>query len=73
MPDERWVERVVALVQLRDGVDALSLDDVQAHCRKHVAGYKVPRDLVLGPVRRTNVGKPDYVWARQRAQEALAG
>lgn len=67
-PDPTWQERVVALVAPRAGT-APSLDELQAHCRAHLAGYKVPRALVLGPLRRTEVGKPDYRWATQRARE----
>ena len=33
MPDERFGQKVVALVQLRDGVADLDLDALQAHCR----------------------------------------
>jgi fatty-acyl-CoA synthase len=71
IPDPRFTERVVALVQPREGRTP-TLADLQAHCRTQLAGYKVPRELVLGPVQRTNIGKPDYVWARQRALEVLS-
>ena len=71
VPDERWGQKVVALVQLRDGIVDLSLDALNEHCREKIAGYKVPRNLVLGPVQRTNVGKPDYVWAKKKACDEL--
>jgi acyl-CoA synthetase (AMP-forming)/AMP-acid ligase II len=42
--------------------------------RARIAGYKVPRDLVVvEKVERQPSAKPDYRWARERAQEALAG
>ena len=42
-----------------------TLDALQAHCRAHLAGYKVPRALhVVDAVRRTQAGKADYAWAR---------
>jgi acyl-CoA synthetase (AMP-forming)/AMP-acid ligase II len=72
VPDPTWGERVVALVELLDGVEAPSLAELQAHCRAHLAGYKVPRDLVLGALERTATGKVDLVRARERAQRALA-
>jgi 3-oxocholest-4-en-26-oate---CoA ligase len=63
VPDERWGERVAAVVQPREGV-ALTLEAIQEHCRAHVAGYKVPRRLVLvDEVVRSPAGKPDYRWA----------
>jgi acyl-CoA synthetase (AMP-forming)/AMP-acid ligase II len=69
-PDERWGETVVAVVQPRDGADELTLDQVQEHCRTHIAGYKLPRRLRVVPqVQRTPTGKPDMVWAKQVASE----
>jgi len=45
--------------------DAPSLEDLQAHCRNYVAGYKLPRALfVVDTVERTPAGKPDDEWAR---------
>jgi acyl-CoA synthetase (AMP-forming)/AMP-acid ligase II len=71
VPDDRFGQKVVALVQLRDGAPALDLEDLQDHCRTLLAGYKVPRDLLLGAAPRTNVGKPDYATATQLARERL--
>ena len=58
-------------VELRDGATEPSLDELVEHCRNHIAGYKVPRQLIVGPVQRTNVGKADYVWAAERVAEVL--
>jgi len=64
VPDERWGSRVAALVQLRPGQRA-TLDDIAAHCRAHIASYKVPRELhVVEEIRRSPSGKPDYPWAQ---------
>jgi acyl-CoA synthetase (AMP-forming)/AMP-acid ligase II len=43
VPDERWGERVHAVVVL-DG-DGATEDELRDHCRQHVAGYKVPRTI----------------------------
>ncbi|HEX5615457.1 MAG TPA: acyl-CoA synthetase [Acidimicrobiia bacterium] len=65
--DPRWGEHVSALVQPRAGT-TVTLDDVQAHCRAHLAGYKVPRTLtVVEHIERTPAGKPNYRWARDLA------
>jgi len=73
VPDERWGERVVAVVSTRPGTTP-QLDDVQEHCRQHIAGYKLPRDLVVvDEIVRSPAGKPDYRWARTTAIEALGG
>jgi malonyl-CoA/methylmalonyl-CoA synthetase len=42
--DAEWGERVAAAVELRDG-SALTLDELQAWARTHLAPYKVPRAL----------------------------
>jgi acyl-CoA synthetase (AMP-forming)/AMP-acid ligase II len=70
LPDPRWGEKVVAVVQARRG-RAASTDDVIAHCRKHLAGYKVPR-LVhrVEQIVRSPSGKADYPWAKRVALEA---
>ncbi|WP_329467828.1 acyl-CoA synthetase [Streptomyces sp. NBC_01431] len=69
--DAKWGSHVAAVVQLRDGADALSLDDIQTHCRTRLAGYKVPRQLVIAPaIQRSPSGKADYRWARTVAAEA---
>jgi len=62
-PDERWGQRVAAIVQPR-GEKVPTLDEIQAHCRDHIAGYKVPRQLhVVTTIERSPSGKPDYRWA----------
>ncbi|WP_424860360.1 acyl-CoA synthetase [Streptomyces sp. MMS24-I29] len=64
-PDERWGNHVAAVVQLREGAPEPSLDDVQAHCRARLAGYKIPRRLVIArQIQRSPSGKADYRWAR---------
>ncbi|MFK0133666.1 acyl-CoA synthetase [Streptomyces rubiginosohelvolus] len=71
VPDERWGNRVAAVVQLREGADALTLDAVQAHCRTRLAGYKIPRALVLADrIQRSPSGKADYRWAKAVAAGA---
>jgi acyl-CoA synthetase (AMP-forming)/AMP-acid ligase II len=44
VPDDRWGERVHAVLVLRPGA-ALSADQLQAHCRTLIAGYKCPRSV----------------------------
>ena len=51
---------------------SLTLDELQDHCRTHVAGYKLPRRLVIVEVvQRGAAGKPDYVWAKEHALRHL--
>ncbi len=63
-PDERFGQRVAAIVEPRAGRDAPDIDAIQQHCREHLAGYKVPRQLhVVDRIERSPSGKPDYPWA----------
>ncbi|MGA4539997.1 acyl-CoA synthetase [Uniformispora flossi] len=70
VPDERWGSRVVAVVAPRAGA-APTYDEIAEHCRTLLAGYKVPRAVVLAEeIGRTNVGKADYAWASRVAAQA---
>ena len=63
VPDDRWGEAVVALVELEAaGPDLTDVDDeLFEHCRAHLAGYKRPkRILAVDAIDRTVAGKPDY-------------
>ncbi|WP_020672098.1 long-chain-fatty-acid--CoA ligase [Amycolatopsis nigrescens] len=44
VPDEEWGERVHAVVVLADGARTDG-DELRAHCREHIAGYKCPRTV----------------------------
>jgi acyl-CoA synthetase (AMP-forming)/AMP-acid ligase II len=64
-PDERFGERVAAVVQVRPET-APTLEELQEHCRSSIAGYKVPRSLLLvDAVPRQPSGKPDYPTTKQ--------
>jgi len=68
VPDERWGQRVAAVVQFREDMDA-ELEHLADHARKFVAGYKVPRELHVVPeIVRSPSGKPDYPWASKLAR-----
>jgi acyl-CoA synthetase (AMP-forming)/AMP-acid ligase II len=71
VPDERWGSAVSAVVELAPGT-TLTLEDAVAHCRQHLAGYKLPKHLVLvDEVLRSPAGKADYRWALDTATAAL--
>ena len=64
-PDPRFTERVAAVVQLRQGT-SLGLEEWQQECRRHISGYKIPRELhITDHISRSPSGKPDYRWARK--------
>jgi acyl-CoA synthetase (AMP-forming)/AMP-acid ligase II len=68
IPDERWGNRVAAVVEAREGV-AVTAGDLDAHCRQRLSGYKVPRTYVfVDEMVRSPAGKADYRWARRQAE-----
>lgn len=69
LDDERWGQTVAAVVEARPGKQP-QLESIQEHCRKHIAGYKIPRLLTLvDKIQRSPSGKPDYRWAKLVASE----
>ena len=67
VPDERWGQRVAAVVSSRNTV---TFEDLQAHCRVSLAGYKVPRSITfVDNVARNPAGKADYTWAAAVASQ----
>jgi 3-oxocholest-4-en-26-oate---CoA ligase len=66
--DQRWGQRVAAVIQLRPGAELGSIGELQSHCRTRIAGYKVPRQVhLVDEVERAPSGKPDYRWAAEMA------
>ena len=47
-------------------------DELRAHCRAQLAGFKVPKQFVFGPVPKTNTGKIQKFLLRQQARSASA-
>jgi fatty-acyl-CoA synthase len=72
VPDTRWGEMVVALVQPAAGT-GVDEENLAAHCRTTLAGYKVPKRFVhVDSLQRSPSGKADYKLLRTVAEEALA-
>jgi long-chain acyl-CoA synthetase len=73
VPDPRWGEAVYAVVFSRKQV---TTDDLVAHCRGRIAGFKVPRcvELRTEPLPKSAAGKilkrelRDPYWAGQQVQ-----
>jgi fatty-acyl-CoA synthase len=69
-PSEQWGQEVVAIVQLREGIESgpemeRALLDESA---KHIARFKLPKSFVfVDQVLRSPAGKADYRWAKEVA------
>jgi acyl-CoA synthetase (AMP-forming)/AMP-acid ligase II len=71
VPDERFGEKVVALVQVTEG-HYLDEAELAAFCRQKFAPYKTPRRILLvESLERSAAGKADYRRLRERAIELL--
>jgi acyl-CoA synthetase (AMP-forming)/AMP-acid ligase II len=70
IPDERWGNRVAAVIEPRPGVE-ITFAELDAHCRERLSGYKVPRTYAfVAEMVRSPAGKADYRWARETAKSA---
>jgi fatty-acyl-CoA synthase len=60
VPDDRFGEQVAVVVHPKSGAEGVTLESIQTHCRSVVAGYKVPRQMMLvDEIPLTAAGKPD--------------
>jgi len=70
VPDETWGERVVAVVATANA--ALTAEELRTAVRRHLAGYKVPRAVILLPaLPRTPTGKLELSRVRSIAADAV--
>jgi fatty-acyl-CoA synthase len=71
MPSEKWGETPCAFIELKPGA-TLTDKDLIAHCKLHLAGFKVPRAVVFGLLPKTSTGKIQKFELRQRAGSVAA-
>jgi fatty-acyl-CoA synthase len=70
-PDARWGETPCAFIELKPGAQ-VSAEEIVAHCRQHLAGFKIPRAVVFGELPKTSTGKIQKFELRKRAGSAAA-
>ena len=69
--DEKWGQKVVAVIQRRDKKD-LSIDEIKDSASKYIASYKMPKEIVFSDIiERAPSGKPNYQWAQKFANSEL--
>ncbi len=69
--DEKWGQKVVAVIQRRDKED-LSIDEIKDSASKYIASYKMPKEIVFSDIiERAPSGKPNYQWAQKFANSEL--
>lgn len=70
-PHPKWGETPLAFVELKPGATATA-DDLVAHCKGLLAGYKVPREIRFEPIPKTSTGKIQKFQLRDRAKSTSA-
>ncbi|HWY01765.1 MAG TPA: AMP-binding protein, partial [Mycobacterium sp.] len=74
VPDARYGEEVMAVVTLRDGAPALTIEGLRDFCTGRIATFKIPRYVwIVDEFPMTVTGKVRKIEMRQRAIEYLRG
>ena len=68
-PDNKWGETPCAFVTPAPGHEqTLTEDEVISWCRENLAGYKIPKLVVFGPLPKTSTGKIQKFVLREKVQ-----
>jgi fatty-acyl-CoA synthase len=70
-PDAKWGETPLAYVELKPSSE-VSAQELIAHCKALLAGYKVPRDIRFEDIPKTSTGKIQKFQLRERARSSSA-
>jgi fatty-acyl-CoA synthase len=70
-PDAKWGEVPCAFVEVRDKASVTEAD-ILTHCRAHLARFKVPKQVVFGPLPKTSTGKIQKFLLREQMRSASA-
>ena len=70
-PDPKWGETPLAYVETKPDA-SVSAEELVAHCKGLLAGYKVPREIRFEPIPKTSTGKIQKFQLRERAKSASA-
>ncbi|MAV53551.1 MAG: acyl-CoA synthetase [Gammaproteobacteria bacterium TMED260] len=66
--DSKWGEVPCAFVTLKQGQE-MGVEELIAYCREEMAGFKIPKKVVFGPIDKTSTGKVQKYLLRDRAEE----
>jgi len=70
-PHPKWGETPLAFVELKPG-SQVTAEELVAHCKSLLAGYKVPREILFEPIPKTSTGKIQKFQLRERAKSTAA-
>ena len=66
-PDTKWGESPLAFVEVKPNAN-ITAQDLIAHCKSLLAGYKVPKDIRFEEIPKTSTGKIQKFQLRERAK-----
>jgi acyl-CoA synthetase (AMP-forming)/AMP-acid ligase II len=66
-PDPKWGEVPCAFIELRPNTTATEVE-IRQFCREQMAGYKVPKRVVFGPIPKNATGKIQKLMLREVAK-----
>ena len=70
-PDEKWGEVPAAYIEVKEDAK-VTVEDIIAHCREHLARYKVPKHVEFCVLPKTSTGKIQKFVLRQQAKSSSA-
>ena len=70
-PDEKWGEVPAAYIEVKEDAK-VTVDDIIAHCREHLARFKVPKHVEFCVLPKTSTGKIQKFVLRQQAKSSSA-
>ena len=70
-PDAKWGEVPCAFVELKEGA-SVSREELLTFCRQHLAGFKLPKNLVFGTIPKTSTGKVQKFVLRAQVRATAA-
>ncbi|MBG10751.1 MAG: acyl-CoA synthetase [Gammaproteobacteria bacterium] len=65
--NDKWGEVPCAFVAIMEG-EELSVEELISYCRTEMAGFKIPKKVVFGPIDKTSTGKVQKYLLRERAE-----
>jgi len=70
-PDEKWGEVAAAFIELIEGASSTEAEIIE-HCRTQMARFKVPKQVIFGPMLKTSTGKVQKFALREQLKSASA-
>ncbi|WP_151746637.1 acyl-CoA synthetase [Acinetobacter soli] len=71
-PDPQWQEVPCAFIELKQHAEATP-EEIMEHCKKELARFKVPKDVVIAEIPKTSTGKLQKFILREWAKERALG